>query len=125
MINFDIRDGFEKIWRNIVEKEKLDVKFNQIIYSIRRKYDRVLLKIQSGTKLEVVKCGFLIWGGPINPDFLRIADATYEEWNLFKGLKPIIFTANLGKVPFYTTFFWIPPTNNQNLQKIKLCISFV
>ena len=110
MINFDIRDGFEKIWRNIVEKEKLDVKFNQIIYSIRRKYDRVLLKIQSGTKLEVVKCGFLIWGGPINPDFLRIADATYEEWNIFKGLKPIIFTANLGKVPFHTTSVCILPT---------------
>ena len=81
-----------------MEKEELNVQFNQIVYSIRRKSDRVLLKIQTGSKLEVVKCGFLIWGGPINPDFLRIADATSEEWNLFKGLKPIIFTANLGKV---------------------------
>ena len=81
-----------------MEKEELNVQFNQIVYSIRRKSDRVLLKIQTGSKLEVVKCGFLIWGGPINPDFLRIADATSEEWNLFKGLKPIIFTANLVNI---------------------------
>ena len=81
-----------------MEKEELNVKFNQIVYSIRRKFDRILLKIQTGSKLDVVKCGFLIWGGPINPDFLRIADTTYEEWNLFKGLKPIIFTANLVNI---------------------------
>ena len=68
---FHIRDGFEKIWRNIVKKENLQIKFNQIVYSIRRKYDRVLLKIQSGSSLDVVRCDFLIWGGPINPEFLR------------------------------------------------------
>ena len=96
--NFMFRDGFEKIWSNIVKIENLNIKFNQIVYSIKRKYDKVLLKIQSGSSLEVVRCGFLIWGGPINPEFLRIADSTDEEWKMFKGLKPSIFTASLVNI---------------------------
>ena len=78
---------------NIVKKENLNIKFNQIVYSIKRKYDKVLLKIQSGSSLEVI-----IWGGPINPDFLRIADSSDEEWKMFKGLKPSIFTASLVNI---------------------------
>ena len=30
--------------------------------------------------------------------FPRIADSTYEEWNMFRGLKPSIFIASLVKI---------------------------
>ena len=86
------------IWETIVEKENLDVKFNQDIYSVKRKYDRVLLKLWTGSSLETVLCDFIIWAAPMN-EFLRtVSDATHQEWSLFKGLIPEIFTASLVNV---------------------------
>ena len=86
------------IWKTIVEKENIDVKFNQDIYSVKRKYDRILLKLWTGSSLETVLCDFIIWAAPMK-EFLRTAsDATHQEWSLFKGLIPEIFTASLVNV---------------------------
>ena len=92
------REGYEKIWKTIVEKENLDVKFNQNIDSIKRVDNRVSLEIWSGTFLKTVSCDFMIWAAPMK-DFLRTAaDATPQEWSLFESLTPQIFTANLVNV---------------------------
>ena len=80
------------------KKENLDVKFNQDLYSVKRKCDRVLLKLWTGSSLETVSCDFLIWAAPMK-EFLRtVSDATHQEWSLFKGLTPEIFTASLVNV---------------------------
>ena len=76
-ISFIFRDGYEKIWRNIADKEGLDIRFNQEIYAIRRKFDKVILKIQTRTSLDTVQCGFLIWAAPITPEFLRFPIVTF------------------------------------------------
>jgi len=92
------RDGYEKIWKTIVEKENLNVKFHQDIYSLRRKNSKVLLKLWTGSFLETISCDFLIWSAPMKEYLRTAADATHEEWSLMKGLKPEIFTASLVNV---------------------------
>ena len=65
---------------------------------MKRKCDRVLLKLWTGSSLETVSCDFLIWAAPMK-EFLRtVSDATHQEWSLFKGLTPEIFTASLVNV---------------------------
>ena len=86
------------IWKTIVKKENLDVKFNQDLFSVKRKDDRVLLKLWTGSSLETVSCDFLIWAAPMK-EFLRtVSGATHQERSLFKGLTPEIFTASLVNV---------------------------
>ena len=65
---------------------------------MKRKYDRVLLKLWTGSSLETVSCDFMIWAAPMK-EFLRtVSDATHQEWSLFKGLTPEIFSGNLVNV---------------------------
>ena len=65
---------------------------------MKRKYDRVLLKLWTGSSLETISCDFMIWAAPMK-EFLRtVSDATHQEWSLFKGLTPEIFTGNLVNV---------------------------
>ena len=81
-----------------MEKENLDVKFNQDIYSVRRKDDKVFLKIWEGSYLKTITCDFMIWAAPMNA-FLRTAsDATHQEWSLFKGLNHEIISTTLVNV---------------------------
>ena len=94
----DFRNGYEKIWKTIVEKENLNVKFNQVIEAVSRKYDEVVLKLWTGSYLEVVPCGFLVWAAPMKEYLRTVSDVTHQEWSLFKGLKPEIFTATLANV---------------------------
>ena len=78
--------------------ENLNVQFNQDIYLVKRQYDKVLLKLWTGSYLKVVSCDFMIWAAPMK-EFLRtVSDATHQEWSLFNGLSPEIFTASLVNV---------------------------
>ena len=78
--------------------ENLNVQFNQDIYLVKRQYDKVLLKLWTGSYLKVVSCDFMIWAAPMK-EFLRtVSDATHLEWSLFNGLSPEIFTASLVNV---------------------------
>ena len=86
------------IWKTIAEKENLNIKFNQDLYSVKRKYDRVLLKLWTGSGLETVSCDFLIWAAPMKELLRTVSDATHQEWSLFKGLTPEIFSGSLANV---------------------------
>lgn len=61
-----LRGGFEKVWKNIVEKEKLNVKFNTDIYSLRRHNGNSILKIWEGSSLRSELCNFVIWTPPMS-----------------------------------------------------------
>ena len=66
------RDGFQKIWTNIVEMEKLDVSFYQDIISVERNTNQAILTTWDSTTSKTIKhnCGFLIWSAPMT-EFLR------------------------------------------------------
>ena len=88
LLKYVFRDGFQKIWTNIVEMEKLKVKFFQDIISVERKSDEVLLNIWDSTtsKIENSSCGFLIWSAPMT-EFLKYTFFflwTYKT-SIFKG----------------------------------------
>ena len=86
------------IWKTIAEKENLNIKFNQDLYSVKRKYDKVLLKLWTGSGLETVSCDFLVWAAPMKELLRTVSDATHHEWSLFKGLTTEIFSGSLVNV---------------------------
>ena len=62
-----LREGFEKVWKNIVEKENLNIEFNTDIYSIRRQSNGdSILKIWEGSSLRSELCNFVIWTPPMS-----------------------------------------------------------
>ena len=79
-VAFTCSDGFQKIWTNIVEKEKLDVKFYQDIISVERKTKQVILTTWDSTKSKKVpyNCDFLIWSAPMT-EFLRYMHGQHDN----------------------------------------------
>ena len=62
-----LREGFEKVWKNIVEKEKLNIQFNTDIYSLRiHSNGNSILKIWEGSSLRRELCNFVIWTAPMS-----------------------------------------------------------
>ena len=61
-----LREGFEKVWKNIVEKEKLNIEFNTDIYSLKRHNGNSILKIWEGSSLRSELCNFVIWTPPMS-----------------------------------------------------------
>ena len=61
-----LREGFEKVWKNIVEKENLNIEFNTDIYSLRRHNGNSILKIWEGSSLRSELCNFVIWTAPMS-----------------------------------------------------------
>ena len=61
-----LREGFEKVWKNIVEKEKLNIEFNTDIYSLRRHNGNSILKIWEGSSLRSELCNFVVWTPPMS-----------------------------------------------------------
>ena len=95
MSAYILNDGFEHVWKTIVNQEKLDVQFNTDIYSIKRTSKRVDMEIWKDSYLKTVKCNFMIWT-PAMTSFLRtVEDASPSELSLFRGLKTEIYTASL------------------------------
>ena len=94
-----LRDGFEKIWKTIVDKENINIKFNTDIYSITRNENDIDMKIWEYSNLKNIKCDFLIWTPEMNSFLRTVKNASQSELSLFRGLKPEIFTASL----VYTT----------------------
>lgn len=95
---YTMKNGFEKIWQTIAEKEELDIRFNTEIYSVRRNFNKIILKLWVENTLQTEICGFLIWGAPMTELMKTVKDVSNEEWNLFKGLKPRYFTASLVNI---------------------------
>ena len=90
-----LKDGFELVWKTIVEKEKLDVRYNTDIYSIKRTSKGVDMEIWKDSNVKTVKCDFMIWT-PEMTDFLRtVSDASPSEVSLFRGLRTEILTMSL------------------------------
>ena len=101
--------------------ENLNVQFNQDIYLVKRQYDKVLLKLWTGSYLKVVSCDFMIWAAPMK-EFLRtVSDATHQEWSLFNGLSPEIFTASLVNVENAVKNFvynaYVPNLNRRTVEE--------
>ena len=61
-----LREGFETVWKNIVEKEKLNIEFNTDIYSLRRHNGNSILKVWEGSSLRSELCNFVIWTAPMS-----------------------------------------------------------
>ena len=92
---FVLKDGFEKIWKNIVDKEDLNVIYNVDIHSIRRAWNGIFMTFWKDSSLKTEHCDFMIWTPPM-PNFLKsFVDVRADEYYLFNGLNPEIFTANL------------------------------
>ena len=62
-----LKEGFEKVYKNIVEKENLKIEFNTDIYSLRRHGNgNSILKIWEGSSLRSELCNFVIWTPPMS-----------------------------------------------------------
>ena len=90
-----LRDGFEKVWKTIVDKENINIQFNTDIYSITRNKNYIDMKIWEYSNLKNIKCDFLIWTPEMNTFLRTVKNASQSELSLFRGLKPEIFTASL------------------------------
>ena len=61
-----LREGFEKIWKSLTEKESLKIKFNTDIYSLSRRNGKSVLKIWEGSATKTINCDFVIWAAPMS-----------------------------------------------------------
>ena len=121
------RKGYEIIWKTIVKKENLNIEFNQDIFAVERKFNKIILKLWKGTSFETVSCEFLIWAAPMKHFLRTVSDASHQEWSLFQGLKPEIFTASLVNVNNYISSVYpayLPNINSAEAEEHGVMTSF-
>jgi len=124
-----LREGFEKVWKNIVEKEELKIEFNTDIYSVKRHGNgNSILKIWEGSSLRSELCNFVIWTPPM-PGLLRaFSDVSQEELRLLKGLKPSFLTTSLVNMEAETRngpfSFYLPNMNSSTAEEGGVMVEF-
>ena len=92
---FVLKEGFEIIWKNIVNKEKLKVIYNVNIVSIRRARNGTFMSYWKDSILNTEHCNFFVWTPPMSEFLKTLKDINHDENDLFSGLKHEIFTSNL------------------------------
>lgn len=92
---FSLKDGFEKIWKTIVEKENLNVHFHTDIVNIKRRENNIYLETWQNDNAQTEACNFLIWT-PHASELLKVLkNPTSDESQLLGSLKQEIFYAQL------------------------------
>ena len=94
---FFLKNGFQKVWDTIVEKElKNNIHYNVDIQSIKRTQNNVDLLIWNNSKLITQKCDWMVFTPPLE-EFLRLTynDSDKSEYNLFATQYNTYFTASL------------------------------
>ena len=92
-----MKEGFEKIWNVVVEKEDLNIRYNADIFNLNRHYFGSDLHYAIGTDRFTEYCGFTIWAAPM-AELLKVTNGlSGQEMHLFGSLEPDIFTASLMK----------------------------
>ena len=93
-----LKNGFEKIWTTIIEKDNINVKYNTDIIGVVQGAHSADLHIWRNSKVETERCGFLVWTLPMsefsdNLRQLRIfcfpASATrssHQTWSTWREL---------------------------------------
>ena len=90
-----LKNGFEKIWTTIIEKENINVKYNTDIIGVVQGAHSADLHIWRNSKVETERCGFLVWTPPLS-ELLRVQRQPSPTENiLFSGLRHEVFTSNL------------------------------
>ena len=92
---FCLKYGYEKAFRTIAEKEKLNIQFQTDIVGIDRRSDGVYLQTWQNFEPRRELCDFLIWT-PEASQLLRVLEKkTTEETHLLSSLKPEVYYAHL------------------------------
>jgi len=98
---YTLTDGFEQIWTNIVEKEKLDIRYNSKVESVVRSATGVNLGfwkeelVSSAAPLVdrgAVICDFLVWAAPAAQLNLALKQQSYNERHLLSAVQHNIQT---------------------------------
>ena len=92
-----LKEGYAKLWNTIVEKEKLNVRYNVDIASVKRsgKETGVTLGIQNGLDEDPEECDFMVWT-PSMIELMKVLHApTLKERKLFSTLKADIHSASV------------------------------
>ena len=95
---YAFKEGFEKIWTTIVEKEELDIVYNSNIVNIARSPLGTYIHHTMGDGLYIEKdwCDFLIWTPPMTEMLKKLSTAaTHEEHHYFGHLYPEIYSVSL------------------------------
>ena len=91
-----MKQGFEILWRKIVDKEKLAIRYNSEVNSIvRGSGDNVRLTLQTSSGAKTETCSFLIWAANARDFVNKAKDATEMETELFASKKGTISTVSL------------------------------
>jgi hypothetical protein len=94
---FILKNGFEKLWNTIVDKEKLNIVYNVDIVGVQQSQgnEGVLIQKWENSRIVDEMCDFMIWTPPMS-ELLRVQQhSTKQERQLFSGLRPAIYIASV------------------------------
>ena len=93
---FIMKDGFDKVWRTVVERMGIDVIFNVDITKVSRGEAGIKLEMTTGKlEKEEMSCDWMVWTPPMQ-EMLKVLDQpTSEEKTLFKNMQAATFTTSL------------------------------
>lgn len=90
-----LKDGYEKVWKTIVEVEKLDVVYNVDIVGVSRLSNGSQIDIWRNSRVETELCDFIIWTPPMSELLRVLRSPLEEEQRLFSSLRSEYYTASL------------------------------
>ena len=91
-----LKHGFEVIWRTIVEKENLDVRYDSEVKGVDRKSgDNVKLILQTSAGNKTETCDFLVWAADVRDFVASVVDITALEEELLGSKGGKIATLSL------------------------------
>jgi len=90
-----LRNGFQNLWKNIIEKEGLNIKYNVNIIKIRRSENDIFIRNKVGRGPRTWdRYDFIIWS-PEMKTSLRYWDCRKDEAYYFSRTRPTWFTTAL------------------------------
>ena len=95
---YAFKEGFEKIWTTIVEKEEMDIVYNANIVNIARSPLGTYIHhtMGDGLHISIDWCDFLIWTPPMTEMLKKLSTAaTHEEHHYFGHLYNEIYSVSL------------------------------
>ena len=88
---YTFRNGFERIWKTIVEVEKLKINFNSNILKITRNSKGATIYLNDGYHKREESCDFLIWAAPVD-EYLKTVDFDMDELIIFKPMQSVAYS---------------------------------
>lgn len=89
------KSGYENIWKTVVKKDQLDIRFHVDILNIFRNERGVFLRTVQNFETKTEQCDFLIWT-PVVMELMKVlSNPTSEENRLLGSLRPEIYYVHL------------------------------